>query len=181
MSFDTCYPLQLAGIRTAVTGRQAPTPTPWRLPNQQAAQSVPLDSLDVQDLAAIDLIFRPSDLYLLGFTNASRQTFAFENQKDNVRGATSLGFPDAYKDMGIDRDSWLTVTLDEVEKALWEIAYCAGPPGRETMGKLVVGFCEASRFRDVERFVTAGSRFDCKLLKWDSAARAPADKLLQPA
>ena len=133
------------------------------------------------DLAGIQLIFRPSDLYLMGFVNLVNVTYAFENQVASVQNAVTMGFEDAYKDMGVDRDSWVTVTLAEVEQALWDIAYAGGAPGKATLGKLVVGFCEASRFADIERSVLTNARFDGKLLKWDSTSRAATDKLLTPA
>lgn len=180
LTFEQAYRQQLAAIRTAVSGQQAPAPTPWRLPNQQTEQAVTLSALP-DDLGGLQLIFRPSDLYLLGFRNLVGGTYAFENQVNAVQNSASTGFDDAYKDMGVDRDSWVTVTLEEVKQALWDIAYAPGAPGKATMGKLVVGFCEAARFADIERSVIAGSRFDGKLLKWESKSRAPQDKLLQPA
>ncbi len=180
LAFVQGYSQQLDTIRRAVSGQVPPAVTPWRLPNVQAAQSVILANLP-DDIAGIELIFRPSDLYLLGFRNLVNVTYAFENQVNAVQNSTTFGFEDAYMDMGIDRDSWVTVTLDDVSQALWDIAYAGGPPGKATMGALVVSFCEASRFADIERSVLAGTRFDGKLLKWESAARAPVDKLLQPA
>lgn len=178
--FDAAYPLQLAAIRTAVSTQQAPTPTPWRLPNVQAAQAVTLAALP-DDTAGITLHFRPSDLYLLGYTNAVGKIFAFHNQTTAVQNSVTTGFADAYKDMGIDRDSYVTVTLKEIFDTLWAIAYSPSAASETQMGKLVVGFCEASRFADIERSVIAGTKFDGKLLKWESANRALADKLLQPA
>lgn len=179
-AFAQAYSAQLDAIRRAVSTQGPPTPTPWRLPNVQAEQSVILDQMP-DGIDGIELIFRPSDLYLMGFRNMVNATYAFDNQVGAVQNSAGFGFEDAYKDMGIDRDSWVTVTLEQVQQALWDIAYAGGVPGKATMGALVIGFCEASRFADIERSVIAGARFDGKLLKWDSLQRAAADKLLQPA
>jgi hypothetical protein len=179
-AFAQAYPAQLVAIREGISGMQNGAPTPWQLPNVQQPQTLTLSHLP-GDLADIQLIFRPSDLYLLGFVNLVNVTYAFENQVTAVQNSVSMGFEDAYKDMGVDRDSWITVTVDEVEQALWDIAYAGGAPGKATLGKLVVGFCEAARFADIERSVVSGARFDGKLLKWESTGRALADKLLTPA
>lgn len=173
------YGQTVEDIRSGVTGNAVGNATRV-LPASPQGIEVALSNLPV-GMPGIWLTFRGSDLYLQAVRSAEGAFFRFDNAE--VADAAPLGFDDDYKAMGVDRQGYIKVTLQEVEDALWAIAYAgeADKPGKTQMGKLVVAFCEAARFADIEAHVIAGTRFGGEQLDWKLGSRSAADLKLRKA
>jgi len=117
----------------------------------------------------LQLVFQLNDLYIQGWRNSSGQLFLHRTSGYAIAPDKRFTYTNDYGELGYDRNSAITVTLDTVNGAL-AAAYNAKLTAEQDTFKrpfylLAIAFAEALRFSDVMYNIIHGLPIDD--VDWD--------------
>jgi len=156
------YPLNIAKARLALTdyvgGITDNRPNPRTTRAGWGSYTVDDDTSPVQ------LLYKLENLYIEGFRNGAGHIFLHRDSGYSIVFNTRFGFGNEYKELGYDRVSAITVTLDNVNGALATVYNATAATKAETIKRayliLAIAFAEAVRFDDVLKHIIAGTPID---------------------
>lgn len=141
---------------------------------------VPLTGLDEPALEAIELIYLPRNMYIMGYRAAGSVT-VFQTTTAVINATSFLNFGPSYIAMNWNKNiDDTTVSFTDLTAALWAISGGA-PVGEAQMRAVVIAFAEGLRFFDVEQAVIDGGHDNITnaMVDWNNQIAAGHARLRQ--
>lgn len=155
-----------------------------QLPNNNTAVGITLKFPANDQRQGMQIFYRESDAYIMGYQTVNGQNYATNNQINNIANANNLGFNDDYATLGWNRQGPSVNALNgpSVSVGTLDLALTSAANGAVTriqLCRIVLALAEGVRFMDVEKAVRGGFTIDTSMVDWNQQLQNGNAKLKQ--